>query len=67
MDVTPELLQQFFNGECTAPQEQEIRQWLLQHPEIVEQYLTEENWNSFEHEPIAAAISDRMRRRISKK
>ncbi|MBO9619749.1 MAG: FecR family protein [Niabella sp.] len=67
MEVTPELLQQFFNGECSARQGQEIRHWLLQHPEILEQYLTEENWNSFEHGPVAAGISDRMRKHISKK
>ncbi|WP_018628191.1 FecR family protein [Niabella aurantiaca] len=63
MEISPEILQRFFEGNCSKEQEFEIRTWLVKHPELLAPYMTEQSWERFRAEgALPAAASERMRR-----
>lgn len=47
MDVSRELIEKFIRGECTEAERLRVWAYCRQHPEVLEQYLTEESWNNF--------------------
>ncbi|MCF3109789.1 FecR family protein [Niabella sp. CC-SYL272] len=68
MEVSPELLQRFFEGHCSKEQEAGIREWLVRHPEVLAPYMTEQNWEQFQAGgSIPAAASERMQRYVLRK
>ncbi|MGJ7030361.1 FecR domain-containing protein [Niabella hirudinis] len=68
MEISPEILQRFFEGGCSKEQEAEVRVWLSAHPDVLARYMTEQSWEAFRyHNGLPAAISARILRRITLK
>ncbi|TWF33848.1 FecR family protein [Chitinophaga polysaccharea] len=55
------LLEKFFRGECNEAENQVVREYLIQHPEALQPWLTEESWHSFHPESLLPTdISEKM-------
>ncbi|NLU91897.1 FecR family protein [Chitinophaga sp. Ak27] len=55
------LLEKFFRGECNEAENQVVREYLIQHPEALQLWLTEESWHSFHPEStLPTDISEKM-------
>lgn len=60
MEITTHMIQRYFWGESTEEEAAIVRAWLLQHPEALDHYLTDEHWDQFQHEnelPVAISAS----------
>jgi transmembrane sensor len=44
MDITEDLIQKFFNDECSAEEADAVSQFLSVHPELMNRFLNEEEW-----------------------
>ncbi|MFT3822991.1 MAG: DUF4974 domain-containing protein [Chitinophagaceae bacterium] len=60
MDQFTELIEKFARGECTEAERRKVWEYCKRHPEILEQYLTEESWNSFRGDATPVADADTM-------
>lgn len=47
MQVTPAMIQLFLENKSTAEEAAGVRQYLLQHPEALDQWLPDEEWETF--------------------
>jgi ferric-dicitrate binding protein FerR (iron transport regulator) len=43
-----ELIQRFFRKECTSAESIQVSEYLKAHPELMDKYLSEEEWNNIE-------------------
>jgi transmembrane sensor len=46
--MTEELIQRFFKKECTAAESIQVSEYLKAHPELMDKYLSEDEWNNIE-------------------
>ncbi|HEY6978278.1 MAG TPA: FecR domain-containing protein [Chitinophagaceae bacterium] len=46
--MTEELIQRFFKKECTAAESIRVSEYLKAHPELIDKYLGEDEWNNIE-------------------
>jgi transmembrane sensor len=46
--MTEELIQRFFKKECTAAESIQVLEYLKAHPELMDKYLSEDEWNNIE-------------------
>jgi ferric-dicitrate binding protein FerR (iron transport regulator) len=53
MQITNQLIYRFFRDQCTPEEVEEIVSYFDQHPEVLEQYMGEEEWQQF-------SITDRL-------
>lgn len=55
------LLEKFFRGECNDTEIQAVKEYITQHPEALQPWLTEESWHSFYPEmSLPESISEKM-------
>lgn len=60
MQVTVDLLKRFFNGKCSQNEEQAVRDWFVENPDKLDQYLSEESWLQFKTDVKVVVSSQRM-------
>ena len=46
MHVSKELIRKFFEGQCNESEAREVARWLEKHPEVLDEYYNEEEWNN---------------------
>ncbi|MBS0028084.1 FecR family protein [Chitinophaga sp. 22321] len=55
------LLEKFFRGECSEAEIQVVKEYIMQHPEALQPWLTDDSWHSFHPDAqLPADISDKM-------
>ncbi|WP_040626399.1 FecR family protein [Mucilaginibacter paludis] len=47
MEVTPQLIAQFFKQECTPEESELISEYFNEHPEELDKYLSDDDWQKF--------------------
>ena len=61
MQVTPAVIHRFLENKCTAEEAAGVQQYLLQHPEALDQWLPDEEWETFTAtHPMDKADSNRL-------
>lgn len=66
--ITEELIARFFKKECTAEEAEYVAAWLHSHPEVADQYLNDEAYNSFSStELLSIEAKEKARRFIHQK
>jgi transmembrane sensor len=66
--VDQELIRMFFQNRCNAQEAEAVRNYFTQHPEELEAWLPEEEWNKLEAEGTwDENLSERMLRNIRQK
>ncbi|OKS87469.1 FecR family protein [Mucilaginibacter polytrichastri] len=61
MEVTKELLSKFFRQECKPEEHTAVSEYFHNHPDELESYLDEEDWNNFSLEnELDPAVSQQM-------
>lgn len=55
MHISEEQVQRYFGGSCSQEEEKQIQQYFIQHPEMLEKYLTEESWEQYNREADGVA------------
>lgn len=61
MNVTEEHIERFFQDKCNADEVEIIVAYLNDHPEIMEKYLGEEDWNGYSTSArLHAVVSEKM-------
>lgn len=61
MEVTKELLDKFIRRECTADERSAVDEYLLKHPEKLDEYMDDEEWTNFTaFEKLDPALSQKM-------
>jgi len=48
LKMTEELIQRFFKKECIAAESIQVSEYLKAHPELMDKYLSEEEWDNIE-------------------
>jgi ferric-dicitrate binding protein FerR (iron transport regulator) len=48
MEVTKTLIKNYFEDNCTQEEAAIVSQYLLEHPEVMEEWLPEQEWETFE-------------------
>jgi ferric-dicitrate binding protein FerR (iron transport regulator) len=65
--MTKELIWKFFRNECTAEEKEVVAQYLEENPGVLEEYLSEEDWELFETSGrLDPSISNRLSSRVKK-
>ncbi|WP_436486811.1 FecR family protein [Chitinophaga sp. ARDCPP14] len=55
------LIEKFLRDECNEAEKQWVKEYIAQHPEALQPYLTEESWHSFQPgELLPEAVSGKM-------
>ena len=55
------LIEKFLRDECSEAEKQWVKEYIAQHPEALQPYLTEDSWHSFQTgEQLPEAISGKM-------
>lgn len=55
------LIEKFLRDECSEEEKQWVKEYIAQHPEALQPYLTEESWHSFQTgEQLPEAVSGKM-------
>lgn len=61
MEVTEELIGKFFRQECTPEECSAVSAFFQQHPDKLDQYLSEQDWQKFDaYQPLQTAASQHM-------
>src|SRR5476651_2020746 len=61
MNITPELIDKFFKQKCTSEENLIINEYFNQHPDELEKYLNEDDWQKFADDAVLhPAISQKM-------
>jgi len=60
MTITAELIERFFNNQCNAFEAEEVAEYLHQHPEIAEQYLTRSEWDNIQEATVDPSLREEM-------
>lgn len=61
MNITEALIERFLNNECAAAEQQAVRNYFIQHPEVLKKYMTEQTWRAFEPgKPLPIPVSEKM-------
>jgi transmembrane sensor len=67
MSMDPVLIRQFINNQCSAADAEKVAAYLQSHPEVLREYLSEEEWEATEPADLPAVISEHMLSNIEKK
>lgn len=55
------LIEKFLRDECSEAEKQWVKEYIAQHPEALQPYLTEESWHSFQTgEQLPESVSGKM-------
>ena len=61
MKITGQLIEQFFQDQCSAAEVEAVIAYLNEHPDIVEQYIGEADWSDFQHtNRLHPVVSEKM-------
>jgi transmembrane sensor len=61
MNITEALIERFFNNACDEAEQQAVKAYFIQHPEVLRKYMTESSWRAFEADkPLPEPVSDKM-------
>ncbi len=61
MRVSEDIIHRFLHGDASDEEKAAVRAFFLEHPQELEQYLTEESWNGFQPaDRLTAADSEKM-------
>ncbi|OQP68574.1 FecR family protein [Niastella populi] len=61
MNISEALIERFLNNECNEAEQQAVRAYFIQHPEVLNKYMTEQTWCAFEPgKPLPAPVSEKM-------
>jgi transmembrane sensor len=64
--ITQEIMERFFRNECTSEEKDRITLYLQEHPEELDKWLNEEEWENFEAAgDLPAFVSEKLFGRIS--
>lgn len=67
MEITPALIRRFLANECTAAEAAAVAGYLEQHPEVLDQWVSEEEWEEFEStDHLSPAFSEAMLEEVRK-
>lgn len=67
-NISPELITLFFNNQCTDEEAEQVSAWLKEHPELVKEYMPEEDWQAFvQNDVLPGAHSERLYARIQER
>ncbi|MGO4290557.1 FecR family protein [Chitinophaga sp. RAB17] len=67
MEITPALIRRFLANDCTAAEAAAVASYLEQHPEVLEQWMPEEEWEEFETtEHLSPALSEAMLQEVKR-
>ncbi|MBS0029219.1 FecR family protein [Chitinophaga sp. 22321] len=67
MEITPALIGRFFANECTAAEAAAVAGYLEQHPEVLNQWISEQEWEEFESTAhLSPAFSEVMLEEVKK-
>jgi ferric-dicitrate binding protein FerR (iron transport regulator) len=67
MEITPALIRRFLANDCTAAEAAAVASYLEQHPELLEQWMPEEEWEEFETtEHLSPALSEAMLQEVKR-
>ena len=47
MKITRQLIQQYLDRQCSHEEELFVREWLAQHPDLLNRLMTEQSWEEF--------------------
>jgi ferric-dicitrate binding protein FerR (iron transport regulator) len=61
MNITEALIERFFNNACDEAEQQAVKAYFIQHPEVLRKYMTESSWRAFEADkPVPGPVSEKM-------
>ncbi len=61
MKITEELIERFFQDKCNSEEVEAVVAYLSEHPDIIEKYVNEEDWNTFiSSTRLHPAVSEKM-------
>jgi transmembrane sensor len=61
MKITEGLIERFLNNECDEWETQAVREHLIQHPQLLQKYLTHKSWIEFRNrKALPADVSEKM-------
>ena len=61
MKITEALIDRFFNNDCDEVEQQAVKNYFFQHPEVMKKYMTEQSWRAFENDnPLPKPVSEKM-------
>lgn len=61
MTITEALIERFFNNACDEAEQQAVKAYFVQHPEVLKKYMTESSWRAFEtDQSLPGPVSDKM-------
>lgn len=66
MGITEDLIIRFFNKQCTESEADAVLMFFKQHPEALDKYLAEHEWNQPVPEDLAAGISPMVWQNIAR-
>ena len=59
--ISDQLIEKFFRNECTSDERQLVYTWLKDHPEVLNDFLSEDMWEAFQTAQILdAEIAERI-------
>lgn len=61
MRISDQLIERFLTGNATEEEERLVAAYLKDHPEKLDQYLTEKNWDAFQPKDEQGVPSEKMR------
>lgn len=65
--ITQELINRFFKNECTAPEKEMVVKYFTDHPEELNKYFNDEEWENFEFsERLHPAVSKKLFEKVEK-
>ncbi|MHA4810047.1 FecR family protein [Flavitalea flava] len=66
MKVTAPLIEKFFRGECDREQQEAVKEYFSQNPEVLREHLTMQSWEDFHADDhLASPLSEKMLRVIA--
>jgi transmembrane sensor len=61
MNTTEALIERFLNNECNEAEQQAVKAYFTQHPEILNKYMTEQTWRAFKPgKQLPEPVSEKM-------
>lgn len=62
--IDKNLIEKFLRGECQGEEAAQVMLYLRQHPDAVEEFLPEQEWNKYVSEQPPAGVDEEMYQRI---
>ena len=63
-----DLIEKYYNGSCSDKEKEEIKAFFQEHPEEIDQYLDQSEWEDYELEtPVASPAAERFLQKLGTK